>query len=113
MAIEHAALGEVMGLETFGPKNKDMHTVARVKTDHFEAVRLYAGAGLTVPPHKVEGPTTVQCLRGEAIFFVGPEPKEMIPVTWIHIKGGRVHSIEAKTDCVLLVTLVFGMHEAK
>lgn len=111
MAIEHAALGEVIDLETFGPQDTDTHTVALVKTDRFEAVRLFTRAGSTVPPHKVDGPITVQCLRGEATFFVGAEPQEMGPGTWLHIDGGKVHSIEARTDCVLLVTIVFGRDE--
>ena len=89
MAIEHAVPGEVIDLETFGPQNTDTHTVALVKTDRFEAVRLFTRAGNTVLPHKVDG-----------------------PLTWLHIEGGTVHSIEAKTDCVLLVTIVFGQGDA-
>ncbi len=77
MAIEHAALGEVIDLKTFGPEDTDTHTVAIVKTDKFEAIRLFAPAGSTVPPHKVDGPITVQCLRGDAVFFVGTEPREV------------------------------------
>lgn len=107
MAIEHAIPGEVIELETFGPENRDTHTVALVKTKHFEVVRLFTPAGRTVPPHKVDGPITVQCLRGHAIFFVGSEPREMHAGNWLHIEGGKVHSIEAKTDCVLLVTIIF------
>jgi len=113
MAIEHAALGEVICLETFGPQNTDTHTVALVKTNHFEAIRLFTRAGSTVPPHKVDGPITVQCLRGEATFFVDTEPREMSPGTWLHIEGGKVHSIEAKTDCVLLLTIVFVKDEGE
>lgn len=111
MAIKHAAMGEVIDLNTFGPQNTDTRTVALVKTDHFETVRLYTPAGHAVPPHKVDGPITVQCLRGEATFLVGPAPKAMSPGSWLHIEGGCVHSIEAKTDCVLLVTIVFAKHE--
>jgi quercetin dioxygenase-like cupin family protein len=107
MAIEHAALGEVVDLGTFGPENTDTHTVALVKTDQFEAIRMFVRAGTTVPPHKVNGPITVQCLRGEAAFFVGSEPRDLKPGTWLHIEGGKEHAIEAKTDCVLLVTIIF------
>lgn len=107
MAIEHAAPGEVVNLESFGPENTDTHTVALVKTDRFEAVRLFTRAGKTVPPHKVDGPITVECLRGESTFFVGTEPRQLKPGSWLHIEGGEVHSIEAKTDCVLLVTIIF------
>ena len=111
MAIKHAASGEVIDLQTFGPEHKDTHTVALVKTNCFEAVRLFTGAGHTVPPHKVDGPIIVQCLRGEATFFAGEDPKELSPGTWLHVEGGKVHSIEARTDCVLLVTIIFANHK--
>ena len=107
MAIEHAALGEVVDLKTYGPENTDTHTVAIVKTDTFEAMRIFAPAGSTVPPHKVDGPITVQCLRGDAVLFVGAEPREMSEGSWLHIEGGKIHSIEATTDCVLLVMILF------
>lgn len=107
MAIKHADVSEVIDLETFGPEKNDSHTVALVKTAHFEVVRLFTRAGSSVPPHKVTGPITVQCLRGEGTFFAGTEPKEMRPGSWLHIEGGKVHSIEAKTDFVLLVTIMF------
>lgn len=107
MAIEHAAFGEVVNLKTFGPQNVDTHTVALTRTEHLETVRLFTPAGGKVPPHKVDGPITVQCLRGDALFFVGTEPREMSPGDWMHIEGGKTHAIEAKTDCVLLVTIFF------
>ncbi|MCL4218879.1 MAG: cupin [Candidatus Hydrogenedentes bacterium] len=113
MAIKHAALGEVIDLATFGPENKDTHTVALVKTKHFEALRLFTKAGSTVPPHKVDGPITVQCLRGHAIFFVESEAREMQAGNWLHIEGGKVHAIEAKTDCVLLITIIFTRDEGE
>ncbi len=106
MAIQHAGLGEVIDLATFGPEGKDSHSVALVKTDHFETMRLFVGAGTSVPQHKVNGPITVQCLRGTLKFLVGTKPKLMSPGTWLHIDGGQPHAIEAETDCVLLVTIL-------
>ncbi len=110
MAIQHARPGEVIDLNTFGPEGTDTHTAAVVKTNQFEAIRLFVKAGSTVPDHKVDGPITVQCLRGEAVFFVGTQPKPMKTGAWLHIEGGDSHSIEAKTDCVFLITIVFVAH---
>lgn len=107
MAIEHAAPGEVIDLQTYGPDGTDTRTVALVKTDFFETIRLFVRAGGTVPPHKVDGPITVHCLRGEANFLIESEPNKMGPGSWLHIEGGKMHAIEGKTDCVLLVTIVF------
>ena len=107
MAIEHATPGEVIDLKTFGPENTDTHTVALVKTEHFEVIRMFVRAWNTVPPHKLDGPITVQCLRGEARFVVGAEPQTIRAGEWLYLEGGELHSIEAISDCVLLVTIVF------
>ncbi len=107
MAIDHVEHGEVIDLGTFGLEGNDTHTVALVKTPWFEAVRLFVRAGGKVPPHKVDGPITVQCLRGSATFYVGSEPREIRPGSWLHLEGGALHAVEAKSDTVLLVTILF------
>ncbi|GMV94881.1 MAG: cupin [Candidatus Hydrogenedentes bacterium] len=107
MAIKHAEPGEVIDLKTYGGEKTDTHTIALMKAKHFETVRLFIRAGSTVPPHKVNGPIAVHCLRGDAVFFVKSEPRALRAGNWLHIEGGKVHTIEARTDCVLLVTIIF------
>lgn len=107
MAIEHAAPGEVIDLNTFGPDDNDTHTVALVKTKHLEAMRIFVRGGAVVPEHYVDGPITVQCLRGELKFFVDGDPQPMQAGTWLHLEGGTPHSIDAISDCVVLVTILF------
>lgn len=107
MAIEHAEPGEVIDLNTFGPDEDDSRTVALVKTQQFEAMRLFVRGGKVVPEHYVDGPITVQCLRGECKFFAGQSSQPMEAGSWIHLDGGTPHSIDAISDCVLLVTILF------
>lgn len=107
MALKHAKPGEVVALSTYGPDKTDTRTVALVKTDKMEIVRLFTPAGGTVAPHKVSGPITVQCIRGEADFLVDGKPCAMRAGDWLHLEGGRMHAIEAHSDCVLLLTIVF------
>ena len=64
-------------------------------------------AGKSIPPHKTNGPITVQCLRGNRKFFVGEEPRELVPGSWLCMAGGTMHAVEAEETTILLVTILF------
>ena len=103
MAHEHAKPGTVIDLNIFG-ENK---SAALVKETKFEVMRMIVEAGKSIPPHKTNGPITVQCLRGKCKFFVGEEPRELVPGCWLYLAGGTMHAIEADETTVLLVTILF------
>ncbi len=103
MAIQHASAGEVVDLGTFGGDR----TVAVVKEQAFEVMRVVVAPGKPFPPHKVDGPITVQCLSGRCTFSVGDKPLEMSAGSWLHLAGGAMHSLESKEGAVMLVTIMF------
>ncbi len=103
MAIEHAVPGKVIDLNTFGESD----STAVVKESAFEAIRVYLTPGKKIPPHKVDGPITVHCLSGRCTFFVGDEPRALVPGSWLYLEGGAMHSLEAEEECAVLVTILF------
>ena len=103
MAIEHAVPGKVIDLITFG----ESASTAVVKESAFEAIRVYLTPGKKIPPHKVDGPITVHCLSGRCTFFVGDEPRVLVPGSWLYLEGGAMHSLEAEEECAVLVTILF------
>ncbi len=103
MAIKHASAGEMIDLNAFG----ENRTTAVVKEKTFEVIRMIVSAGKPVPPHKVDGPITVQCISGQCKFFVGDEPREMSPGGWLYVEGGVVHALESESEAVMLVTILF------
>lgn len=108
MAHSHANPAEVIDLNTFG---EDKST-ALVKEKKFEVIRLPVEAGKSIPEHKVDGPITVQCLSGKCTFFVGTEPRELAPGSWLHLTGGALHSVKGGDETsVLLVTILFAKDE--
>ena len=104
MAIEHAKPGQAVDLATHFADGK---TTALVKTDDFEVIRVALVAGAKLPPHKVAGPITVQCLSGQCTFFVGDAPRELTAGTWLYLSGGTMHAVEAETAAEILVTIMF------
>jgi len=103
LAIEHARHGQVIDLTTFHTAD----SAALVKTGSFEVIRVVIKAGKSLPPHKVDGPITVQCLSGQCTFFVGEEPHKISPGMWLHLNGGTIHAVEAAESTALLVTILF------
>jgi len=79
MALKHAKPGEVVNLSTL----REPKSIALVKHDRFEVMRVSLLAGQSMPPHKVPGPITVQCLEGKCIFSVGDAPHDLTPGMWL------------------------------
>jgi len=104
MAIEHAQHGQVLNLNTFHAAD----SAALVKTGEFEIIRVLVEAGQSLPPHKVDGPITVQCLSGQCTFFVDEEPRKLSSGDWLYLNGGTTHAVEATESTALLVTILFG-----
>ncbi len=103
MAHEHAAPGVVVDLNTFGGSK----STAVVKEKTFEVIRIAVEAGKPIPPHKVDGPITVQCLSGKCTFFVGEEPRQLVPGSWLYLTGGTMHALASDEDATLLLSIVF------
>ena len=103
MAHEHARSGDIVDLNAFGGDK----STAVVKETEFEVIRIVVEAGKPIPPHKVEGPITVQCLNGRCTFFVGEQPRELVPGSWLYLTGGTMHALESEEDATLLVSILF------
>ena len=106
MAHEHASPGEVMNLLSFG----ETMSTALVKEREFESILLRLEPGRSIPQHKVDGPITVQCLSGKCAFSVDGAPREMVAGSWLYLRGGTLHALQANEPCALLVTIVFPRH---
>lgn len=107
MAVPHVSPGEVINLSERIDGIETQHSRALVKTDDFEAILLQLSEGNSVPEHAVTGPILVQCLRGEARFDVGNAPRDLAPGDWMFLEKGSPYAVEAKSDCSLLLTVIF------
>ena len=77
-----------------------------VKEEKFDVIRLYLNTGEKIAPHKANGPITVQCVSGACTFLVENEPHELVGGSWLYLQGSVMHALEAKQECVLLVTRI-------
>jgi quercetin dioxygenase-like cupin family protein len=66
---------------------------------------LHLKAGEQIPEHQTRGGITVQCLKGGGAFFVLNERIALRPGLLISVPPGASHSVAAREDTLLLVTL--------
>jgi len=64
MAIEHALPGQAVDVQPLGSSLAIEKTTALFKSLDLEVMRLILLAGKSLPPHKVPGEITVQCIEG-------------------------------------------------
>jgi quercetin dioxygenase-like cupin family protein len=104
MALNHAGPGEIVTLGSRAPGAS--RTVALVKRDRFEAVRLSVPAGATIPAHQVDGFLTLYCLDGHAVL-VADRDIHLRPGDWVYLDRGAPHAVRGVEDSALLLTILF------
>jgi quercetin dioxygenase-like cupin family protein len=106
MAIPHAKAGEVIDVRPLGAALSTAHTQTLVKTDALEVVRIVMAAGKDIAPHAVPGEVAVQCLEGKVEFRVDGSEHELTAGTLLYLEGAAPHSLHAREDSSLLVTIL-------
>lgn len=108
MAIPHAAPGVPVDLRQQGEGFSNPQTVALVKNEAFEAIRMVIPAGHEVcHHHSVEGPITVQCVEGHVSFTADGDKRSLRAGGWLFLPGGVPHAISGVEDSVILLTILF------
>jgi quercetin dioxygenase-like cupin family protein len=113
MAIHHADPGEVVDIRPFGNQLSSSRTTALVKTDSMEVIRVVLPTHESMPPHRVEGEITVQCLEGRVQFSTGDSRCELTAGHFLYLRGGVLHCLLAIEDSSLLVTILLTPKKAK
>lgn len=107
MALKHAKAGQVVDLRPLAEKLKDAKTVAIIKADRFEAIRLVVLAGKEIPSHEVSGNITLHCVEGHVSLGLPNSAIELRAGEWVYLDGGEAHSVKGIEDSSLLVTILF------
>ena len=106
MAIHHAGPTEVFDVRPLREKLRESKTTALVKTDTLEVIRIVLPAGKQLPPHRVDGEITVQCLEGCLIFDAEGTEHELAQGQMLYLAGGALHALRGIEDSSVLVTIL-------
>lgn len=103
----HIQSGEVVNLETLKGEMDVDASYALVKTDDMEVIRMAVHKGKTIDEHSVDGEMSVQCLKGDILFTVDGNARELTAGDWLYLEKKQKFSYSVKEDTILLVTILF------
>jgi len=103
----HVESGEVINLETLKGDMEVDASYALVKTSDMEVIRMALPEGKTINEHKVSGEMSVQCLKGNILFNVGDQVRDLTEDDWLYLEKKELFSYRVKKDTILLVTILF------
>ncbi len=105
MAIPHAGPGEAIDVKPLGARLAHTKTVALFKSEDLELMRLVLLAGRSLPPHKVAGEITIQCIEGSIEVTAEGRSCVLEAGQLLYLGGGVVHGVTALADASALVTV--------
>jgi len=105
MAIAHAVPGQAVDVQPLGSRLRETRTTALFKAADLEVMRVVLVAGKSLPPHKVVGEITVQCIEGLLDVTVDGKSHVLRPGQLLYLAGNVVHGVTALEDASALVTV--------
>lgn len=106
MAIDHAQPGHPVDVSPLGARLAQEKSHALFKSDQLEVIRLVLQAGKSLPPHKVAGEITIQCLEGRIEVGADAARHVLGAGQLVYLGAGAVHDVLALQDASALVTIV-------
>jgi quercetin dioxygenase-like cupin family protein len=105
MALPHASSGQPLDVHPLGERLPTEKTTALFKSRDLEVMRLVLMAGKSLPPHKVPGDITIQCLEGSLRIDLEGTTTMLAAGQLLFLTGNAVHGVHAVADATALVTI--------
>ena len=107
MTTHHAEPNEIVDLATWAMDMATEKTKVIFRTKEMEAARLVIPAGKEFREHQVSGPIMVHCIKGEITFTAAGRSQDLKPDQLLYLLPDEPHALVAKTDSVILLTIIF------
>jgi quercetin dioxygenase-like cupin family protein len=92
-------------IESFPPDSILSRTI--YQDDSIKTILFGFQPGQELSQHTASVPAILQFVRGEASVILGKEKQTAQVGTWVRIPANLPHSIHAKSETIMLLTLVF------
>ena len=107
MAQPHIKSGQKADISPFGDQLSEKRSVALLKTQHLEVIRLVLKPGQTIPPHKLSGDITIQCIEGKLNISLASSSIELEAGELAFLESDLSHGVTALEASSALVTIAF------
>jgi quercetin dioxygenase-like cupin family protein len=112
MALPHAESGQIIDISPLGDRLRSTVSTALFKAEDLEVMRLVLLSGKGIPPHKVAGEVTIQCIEG--VVEVSSDVVQTLDAgKMLYLRGDEVHSLRALQDASVLLTLFLDRRDGK
>ena len=111
MSLHHASSGERIRIHPPADNLPDSQSIALLKSQQLEVMRLVLPQGRSVPPHDVPGEITLQCLEGAVDIQAHGKTETLRAGEMLFLEGGVSYALHAPEDCVVLMTVVLTRDE--
>ena len=105
IAFPHATSGQPLDIHPLGERLATAKTTALFKSRDLEVMRLVLLAGKSLPPHKVPGEITIQCLEGRLDVGLEDTTVTLAAGQMLFLAGGAIHAVHAVVDATALLTI--------
>ena len=112
MALPHARSGQIIDVSPLGSGLRSAVSTALFKAEDLEVMRLVLLSGKGIPPHKVAGEVTIQCIEG-VVEVSSDEVQTLEAGKMMYLRGDEVHSLRAIEDASMLVTIFLDRSKGK
>ena len=106
MALPHAQPLDVIGIAPLGPQLKDAVSTSLLKTDRIQLLHMVLLGRRDLPPRHVDDECVLHCLEGNVDVHIGSGVRRLSPGQLVVLPAGQVHSLSARVDSALLMTLL-------
>ncbi len=112
MALPHAESGQIIDITPLGSRLRSTVSTALFKAEDLEVMRLVLLAGKGIPPHRVAGEVTIQCIEG-VVEVSSQDIRTLDAGKMLYLRGDEVHSLRALEDASVLLTIFLDRRDGK
>jgi quercetin dioxygenase-like cupin family protein len=106
MALPHAQLLDVINVAPLGEALGQAVSTSLIKTRRLQLLHMVLRAHQDQPEHHVSDECTVHCLEGDVEVVTPAGTRRLGAGNVVVLPAGQKHSLRARTDCAVLVTLL-------
>lgn len=106
MALPHADLLDVINVAPLGDGLQGAVSTSLIKTGRVQLLHLVLRAHQDQPQHHVGDECTIHCLEGDVELVTPGGARRLRPGNIVVLPAAQPHSLRARTDCAVLVTLL-------
>lgn len=106
MALAHAQLLDVISVQALGSALAGARSTSLLKSERLQLLHLVLPAHADQPEHHVDDECTLHCLEGDVEVVTPAGSRRLGPGQLVVLPAGERHSIRARADSAVLVTLL-------